>query len=399
MDTTIAFLLLALFCFIALFSLYYAWQQSQTRVRAETELAAERRQSADKLATLQQTAQEAKTVLSDQFKNLANEILEEKSKRFAEQNQQNLDILLKPLQEKLTDFRKQVDETYQSEARERFALKQEVEKLAGLNLRMTDETRALTNALKGESKTQGDWGELVLETILENSGLRKGEEYLVQDTQTISDGSRLQPDVVIRLPESKHLVIDSKVSITAYTRYIQADDDSIKTAELNSHVLSIKQHIQGLSAKNYQDLYGVGSIDFVLMFIPIEPAFLAAMRHAPDIYQEALKKNIVIVCPSTLLATVRTVAHLWRQEHQNRNAQEIARQCASLYDKFVGFVEDLDKVGQRLEQAQISYSDAVGKLKTGRGNLIRTAENVKKLGVKPNKSLPSKLTDVADDDE
>jgi DNA recombination protein RmuC len=398
MDTTIAFLLLALFCFIALFSLYYAWQQGQARVRAETELAAERRQSADKLATLQQTAQEAKTVLSDQFKNLANEILEEKSKRFAEQNQQNLDTLLKPLQEKLTDFRKQVDETYQSEARERFALKQEVEKLAGLNLRMTDETRALTNALKGESKTQGDWGELVLETILENSGLRKGEEYLVQDTQTISDGSRLQPDVVIRLPESKHLVIDSKVSITAYTRYIQADDDSIKTAELNSHVLSIKQHIQGLSAKNYQDLYGVGSIDFVLMFIPIEPAFLAAMRHAPDIYQEALKKNIVIVCPSTLLATVRTVAHLWRQEHQNRNAQEIARQCASLYDKFVGFVEDLDKVGQRLEQAQISYTDAVGKLKTGRGNLIRTAENVKKLGVKPNKSLPSKLTDVADDE-
>ena len=399
MNTTIAFILLALFCLIALISLYFAWQQSQARVKAETELAAERRQSADKLATLAQTAQEAKTVLSDQFKNLANEILEEKSKRFAEQNQQNLDILLKPLQEKLTDFRKQVDDTYQSEARERFALKQEVEKLAGLNLRMTDETRALTNALKGESKTQGDWGELVLETTLENSGLRKGEEYLVQDTQTISDGSRLQPDVVIRLPESKHLVIDSKVSITAYTRYIQADDEAIKTAELNSHVLSMKQHIQGLSAKNYQDLYGVGSIDFVLMFIPIEPAFLAAMRHAPEIYQEALKKNIVIVCPSTLLATVRTVAHLWRQEHQNRNAQEIARQCASLYDKFVGFVEDLDKVGQRLEQAQISYTDAVGKLKTGRGNLIRTAENVKKLGVKPNKSLPTKLTDFADDDE
>ncbi len=398
MDTTIAFFLLAIFALLAIFSLYYAWQQSQARVKAETELAAERRQSADKLQTLQQSAQEAKTALSDQFKNLANEILEEKSKRFAEQNQQNLDTLLKPLQEKLSDFRKQVDETYQSEARERFALKQEVEKLAGLNLRMTDETRALTNALKGESKTQGDWGELVLETILENSGLRKGEEYVVQDTQTISDGSRLQPDVVIRLPESKHLVIDSKVSITAYTRYVQSDDETVKTAELNGHVSSIRQHIQGLSAKNYQDLYGVGSIDFVLMFIPIEPAFLAAIRHAPDIYQEALKKNIVIVCPSTLLATVRTVAHLWRQEHQNRNAQEIARQCASLYDKFVGFVEDLDKVGQRLEQAQISYNDAVGKLKTGRGNLIRTAENVKKLGVKPNKSLPSKLTDVADDD-
>ena len=388
MDTTIAFSLLALFCLIAIFSLYYAWQQSQARVKAETELEAERRQSADKLSTLQQSAQEAKAVLSDQFKNLANEILEEKSRRFAEQNQQNLDTLLKPLQEKLTDFRKQVDETYQSEARERFALKQEVEKLAGLNLRMTDETRALTNALKGESKTQGDWGELVLETILENSGLRKGEEYLVQDTQTISDGSRLQPDVVIRLPESKHLVIDSKVSITAYTRYMQSDDEQVKVGELNSHVQSIKQHIQGLSSKNYQDLYGVGSIDFVLMFIPIEPAFLAAMRHAPEIYQDALKKNIVIVCPSTLLATVRTVAHLWRQEQQNRNAQEIARQCAALYDKFVGFVEDLDKVGQRLEQAQISYTDAVGKLKTGRGNLIRTAENVKKLVLNPTNLCP-----------
>jgi len=398
MDTSIAFLLLAFFCLISIASLFYAWNQGQARVRAESELDAERRISADKLAGIMQSAQDAKTTLSDQFKNLANDILEEKSKRFAEQNQQNLDTLLKPLQEKLTDFRKQVDDTYQSEARERFALKQEVEKLAGLNIKMTDETRALTNALKGESKTQGDWGELVLETILENSGLRKGEEYLVQDSHTIDDGSRLQPDVVIRLPESKHLVIDSKVSITAYTRYIQAEDDATKTAELNSHVLSIKQHIQGLSAKNYQDLYGVGSIDFVLMFIPIEPAFLAAMRHAPDIYQEALKKNIVMVCPSTLLATVRTVAHLWRQEHQNRNAQEIARQCAMLYDKFVGFVEDLDKVGQRLEQAQVSYGDAIGKLKTGRGNLIRTAENVKKLGVKPNKSLPTKLTDVADDE-
>lgn len=398
MDTSIAFLLLGFFCLISISSLFYAWNQAQARVRAESELDAERRISADKLAGIQQSALEAKTTLSDQFKNLANEILEEKSKRFAEQNQQNLDTLLKPLQEKLTDFRKQVDDTYQSEARERFALKQEVEKLADLNIRMTDETRALTNALKGESKTQGDWGELVLETILENSGLRKGEEYLVQDSHTVDDGSRLQPDVVIRLPESKHLVIDSKVSITAYTRYMQADDDATKTAELNSHVLSIKQHIQGLSAKNYQDLYGVGSIDFVLMFIPVEPAFLAAMRHAPDIYQEALKKNIVMVCPSTLLATVRTVAHLWRQEHQNRNAQEIARQCAMLYDKFVGFVEDLDKVGLRLDQAQTSYTDAVGKLKTGRGNLIRTAENVKKLGVKPNKSLPTKLTDVADDE-
>jgi len=390
-------ILLAVAILIALGAGIYALKESQLRARLEAELEAERRQAAEKIALLQSSTQEAKDALSNQFKNLANEILEERSRRFALQNQENLDVLLKPLSEKLSEFRQQVNDTYQNEARERFALKQEIERLAGLNLQMSNDTKALTNALKGESKTQGDWGELVLETILENSGLRKGEEYLVQDTQTMADGSRLQPDVVIRLPEAKHLVIDSKVSITAYTRYIQADDESQKNAELGAHVQSIRQHIQGLSAKNYQDLYGLGSIDFVLMFIPVEPAFLAAMRHAPDIYQEALRKNIVLVCPSTLLATVRTVAHVWRQEHQNRNAQEIARQCANLYDKFVGFVDDLEKVGQRLEQAQVSYGDAVNKLKTGKGNLIRTAENVKKLGVKPNKSLPNQLLDTSDD--
>ena len=390
-------ILLAVAILIALGAGIYALKESQLRARLEAELEAERRQAAEKIALLQSSTQEAKDALSNQFKNLANEILEEKSRRFALQNQENLDVLLKPLSEKLGEFRQQVNDTYQNEARERFALKQEIERLAGLNLQMSNDTKALTNALKGESKTQGDWGELVLETILENSGLRKGEEYLVQDTQTMADGSRLQPDVVIRLPEAKHLVIDSKVSITAYTRYMQTDDESQKNAELGAHVQSIRQHIQGLSAKNYQDLYGLGSIDFVLMFIPVEPAFLAAMRHAPDIYQEALRKNIVLVCPSTLLATVRTVAHVWRQEHQNRNAQEIARQCANLYDKFVGFVDDLEKVGQRLEQAQVSYGDAVNKLKTGKGNLIRTAENVKKLGVKPNKSLPNQLLDTSDD--
>ena len=390
-------ILLAVAILIALGAGIYALKESQLRARLEAELEAERRQAVEKIALLQSSTQEAKDALSNQFKNLANEILEEKSRRFAVQNQENLNVLLKPLSEKLSEFRQQVNDTYQNEARERFALKQEIERLAGLNLQMSNDTKALTNALKGESKTQGDWGELVLETILENSGLRKGEEYLVQDTQTMADGSRLQPDVVIRLPEAKHLVIDSKVSITAYTRYMQTDDESQKNAELGAHVQSIRQHIQGLSAKNYQDLYGLGSIDFVLMFIPVEPAFLAAMRHAPDIYQEALRKNIVLVCPSTLLATVRTVAHVWRQEHQNRNAQEIARQCANLYDKFVGFVDDLEKVGQRLEQAQVSYGDAVNKLKTDKGNLIRTAENVKKLGVKPNKSLPNQLLDTSDD--
>ena len=355
--------------------------------KLSAELEAEKRLSSEKLQTLN----ESKQVLTEQFKNLANDILEEKSQRFANQNQQNLDNLLRPLQERIGEFKKRVDDVYEGEARERFALKAEIERLANLNNQMSSDTQALTKALRGESKTQGDWGEMVLETILEHSGLRKGHEYDVQDSHTDSDGSRLQPDVVIHLPENRHLVIDSKVSITAYTRYIQADDEATKEKELALHVQSLKQHITGLSAKNYQQLYGLGSIDFVLMFVPLEPAFLAAMSHNSNLFQEALHKNIVLVCPSTLLATVRTVAHLWRQEQQNRNALEIAKQCGLLYDKFVGFIDDLDKVGQRLDQAQSSYNDAYGKLKTGRGNLIKSAEKVKELGVKPTKKLDNKL--------
>lgn len=355
--------------------------------RLGAELEAEKRLSTEKLQTLN----DSKQALTEQFKNLANDILEEKSQRFASQNQQNLDILLRPLQEKIGEFKKRVDDVYEGEARERFALKEEILRLANLNTQMSNDTQALTKALRGESKTQGDWGEMVLETILEHSGLRKGHEYDVQDSHTDSDGSRLQPDVVIHLPENRNLVVDSKVSITAYTRYVQADDEATKEKELALHVQSLRQHIAGLSAKNYQQLYGLGSIDFVLMFVPLEPAFLAAMSHNSNLFQEALHKNIVLVCPSTLLATVRTVAHLWRQEQQNRNALEIAKQCGLLYDKFVGFVDDLDKVGQRLEQAQSSYSDAYGKLKTGRGNLIRSAEKVKELGVKPTKKLADKL--------
>jgi len=363
--------------------------------KLKTELDAERRVSHEKLQTLQESRQ----VLTDQFKNLANEILEEKSQRFTQQNQQNLDSLLKPLQEKIGEFKKRVDDVYNEEGRERFALKAEIQRLASLNNQMSHDAQALTKALRGESKTQGDWGELVLETILEHSGLRKGHEYDVQDSHTIADGSRLQPDVVIHLPEDRHLIIDSKVSITAYTRYVQAEDEELQAKELQSHIQSIRQHIQGLSSKNYQQLYHLGSVDFVLMFIPLEPAFLAAIGSQSNLFQEALQKNIVIVCPSTLLATVRTVAHLWRQEHQNRNAQEIAKQCGLLYDKFVGFIDDLEKVGQRLEQAQSSYTDAYGKLKSGRGNLIRTAERVKELGVKPSKKLPDHLRLHHDSDD
>ena len=356
-------------------------------IRLEAELDSERKQVQNRIESLN----EAKEALTNQFKNLANEILEDKSKKFTEQNAHQLDILLKPLQTKLTEFKEQVSHSYDQESRERFALKNEIERLANLNLKMSDEARSLTNALKGDSKIQGDWGELVLESILESSGLRKGEEYLVQDSHTQADGGRLQPDVIVKLPEGRHLVIDSKVSITAYARHTEAGDDAIAKQELLAHIQSIRQHIQGLSAKNYAGIADLSTVDFVLMFIPIEPAFLSALKAAPNLYQEALAKNIVLVCPSTLMATLRTVAHLWRQDQQNKNAMEIARQCANLYDKFVGFVEDLEQIGKRLDQAQSSYHDAFNKLKSGKGNLIKAAERVKELGVKPNKVIASNL--------
>lgn len=370
-------------------------QALQNAIRFEAELDSERKQGLGRIESLN----EAKEALTSQFKNLANEILEDKSKRFTEQNAANLDALLKPLQTKLTEFKEQVNNSYGNEARERFALKSEIERLANLNLRMSDETRSLTQALKGDSKVQGNWGELVLESILESSGLRKGEEYVVQDSHTQTDGSRLQPDVVIKLPEGRSLVVDSKVSITAYARHAETTDADTAERELAAHIQSLRQHIQGLSGKNYSSLYGVGSVDFVLMFVPIEPAFLLALKTAPNLYQEALAKNIVLVCPSTLMATLRTVAHLWRQDHQNRNALEIAKQCGSLYDKFVGFVEDLEKLGQRLDQAQTSYHDAFNKLKTGKGNLIRSAEKVRELGVKPSKNLSAPLIESSSDSE
>lgn len=370
-------------------------QALQNAIRLEAELDSERKQGLGRIESLN----EAKEALTHQFKNLANEILEDKSKRFTEQNVANLDALLKPLQTKLSEFKEQVNTSYGNEARERFALKSEIERLANLNLRMSDETRSLTQALKGDSKVQGNWGELVLESILESSGLRKGEEYLVQDSHTQTDGSRLQPDVVVKLPEGRSLVVDSKVSITAYSRHAEATDPTVSEQELAAHIQSLRQHIQGLSSKNYSSLYGIGSVDFVLMFVPIEPAFLLALKTAPNLYQEALAKNIVLVCPSTLMATLRTVAHLWRQDSQNRNALEIAKQCGTLYDKFVGFVDDLEKLGQRLDQAQTSYHDAFNKLKSGKGNLIRTAEKVRELGVKPSKNISAPLIESSTDIE
>jgi len=367
---------------------------SNQLTKVSAELDSEKRISQEKLEQFN----ESKKQLTDQFRNLAQDILEEKSQRFATQNQQNLDLILKPLQEKISDFRKRVDDVYSEEVKERASLQAEIHNLTALNLQMSQDANALTKALRGDSKAQGNWGELVLETILENCGLRKGHEFDVQDTQRTEEGNVVYPDVVIHLPESKHVVIDSKVSIAAYTRSVQTDDPDEQKVELTAHVNSIRAHMSGLSAKNYQSLYGLGSIDFVLMFIPIEPAFLAAIGHQSSLFQDALAKNIVLVCPSTLHATVRTIAHVWRQEHQNRNAQEIARLCGAMYDKFVGFVDDLDGVGKSISQTQKNYDEAYKKLTTGNGNLVRSAQRVKELGVKPNKSLPNTLIEKLEDE-
>lgn len=353
----------------------------------------ERNQSNEKLALLQSAREE----LSHQFKNLANDILEEKSKRFSEQNQQSLGQLLDPLKTKLQEFQGKVEQVYVQEGKDRSALAEQVRQLMELNRTVSQEANNLTKALKGSNKAQGNWGELVLERVLEGSGLRKGEEYDIQESHTLEDGRRLQPDVVVHLPDDRHLVIDAKATLIAYEDYANADDEKHRDVALKRHLDAVRSHIKGLSDKNYQDLYGLKSLDFVLMFIPIEPAFMLAVTHDRELFMDAWNKNVLLVSPSTLLFVVRTVANLWRQEAQTRNAQDIAKRGAELYDKLAGFVEDMESLGTRLNQAQKDYDGAINKLSTGRGNLIRQAEMLKKLGVKPTKSLPTPMVEIAND--
>lgn len=356
-----------------------------------TRLESERTQSEEKLALLL----EAKDALSNQFKSLASDILEEKSKRFTEQNQNNLGQLLDPLKTRLQEFQGKIELFYDTEGKQRSALAQQVSQLMELNKTLSDDAKNLTLALKGSSKSQGNWGELILERVLEASGLRKGEEYDVQESHTRDDGSRAQPDVVIHLPENRHLVVDAKVSLTAYEEYASAETESERQASVRRHLDSIRSHIKGLSERNYQALYGLQSLDFVLMFVPIEPAFMLGVTQDNKLFMDAWSKNVLLVSPSTLLFVVRTVAHLWRQEAQNRNAQEIARRGGELYDRFVAFVADLEKIGDRLRQAKESYDEAFAKLSTNKGNVIRQAEMLKELGVKPNKALPRPLLEAA----
>lgn len=352
-----------------------------------------------KLAEQKAQLEDLQERFSKEFENLANRILDDKSKKFTEQNEAQLKNILDPLKDRIRDFEKRVNETHNESAIERSALKEQLRIMSDMNKRMSEEALNLTKALKGDSKKQGNWGELILEKVLEKSGLTKGREYDVQQSFTLEDGSRLQPDVIIRLPENKNLIVDSKVSLVAYERYIASDDDdkAVQEAFLKEHINSIRTHIRGLSGKSYHNLYGIGSPDFVLLFIPIEPAFILSISSDNELYNDAFDKNVVLVSPTTLLATLRTIANVWKQEYQSQNAMEIAKQGADMYDKFVAFVEDMIKVGKFMDDSKKTYSEAMNKLHEGKGNLVRRAENMKKLGVKAGKQLPQGLVDRAEE--
>ena len=332
-----------------------------------------------------------------EFQNLANKILEEKSQKFTIQNSENIKNILLPLQEKINYFEKKVEQTHRENSINHATLKEQIIGLKNLNEKMSQEAINLTRALKGDNKTQGNWGELVLERVLEKSGLEKDREYKVQQNFTREDGSRAMPDVVIYLPDGKKIIIDSKVSLTAYERYVNEQDDlAIRNNHLKEHLFSLKKHISELSAKNYQDLYDIDSLDFVLLFVPVETAFSVAVNEESSIYSQAFEKNIVIVTPSTLLATLRTIDSMWNTEKQQRNALEIAKQAGSLYDKFEGLIKDLTQIGKKIDDTKKDYTSAMKKLVTGRGNLVVSVEKLKKMGAKAKKSLPDNLLKKAD---
>jgi len=330
-----------------------------------------------------------------EFENLANKILEEKTSKFTEQNKENLKNILTPLQEKIYLFEKKVEDTHKESIDYHAALRQQILGLREMNEQMSKETLNLTKALKGDSKMQGNWGELILERVLEKSGLEKGREYEVQQSFMTEEGSRVQPDVVINLPDGKKMIVDSKVSLTAYERFVNEEDEDTKISFLKEHVNSIRRHVEQLSSKNYHDLYQIESPDFVLLFIPMEPAFAIALNEDNLLYNKAFEKNIVIVTPSTLLATLRTIDSMWANQKQQENAYEIARQAGALYDKFEGFVSDLVKIGKKMDEAKSEYGNAMNKLVEGKGNLITSVEKLKKMGAKAKKSLPENILNRA----
>lgn len=336
--------------------------------------------------------------IQEKFENLANKILDEKSTKFTEQNQKNIKNILNPLQDKILLFEKKVEESRKENYGIHQALKEQLLNLQNQNLKISQEAENLTKALKGDSKMQGNWGELVLERVLEKSGLEKDREYSVQQSFTLEDGTRVLPDVIIHLPDGKKMIVDSKVSLTDYERYVNAED-GLKDKFLKEHINSLRKHVDQLSAKKYEDLYEMESPDFVLLFVPIEPAFAVAINNDNNLYNKAFEQNIVIVTPSTLLATLRTIDSMWNNEKQQRNAIEIARQAGALYDKFEGFVGDLTKVGKKMDDAKSEYKGAMNKLVEGRGNIITSIEKLKKMGAKAKKSIPDSILKRAQEDD
>ncbi|WP_047415572.1 DNA recombination protein RmuC [Cellulophaga sp. Hel_I_12] len=380
-------------------------EEAKTELRNEKELLGNQitRYQAD-LENLQQKNTEQKQEVeklqekfTKEFENLANKILDEKSSKFTEQNKENIKNILTPLQERILLFEKKVDDSQKESVGMHSALKEQLANLQTQNLKITQEAENLTKALKGDSKMQGNWGELVLERVLEKSGLEKDREYSVQQSFTREDGSRVLPDVIINLPDGKKMIVDSKVSLTDYERYVNAEDE-FKEKFLKDHINSLRRHVDQLSAKKYEDLYAMESPDFVLLFVPIEPAFAVAINNDNSLYNKAFEQNIIIVTPSTLLATLRTIDSMWNNEKQQRNAIEIARQAGALYDKFEGFVSDLLKVGKKMDEAKGEYKGAMNKLTEGRGNIVSSIEKLKKMGAKAKKSIPENLLKRAYDD-
>ncbi len=387
-------------------------QQLKTQLKLETEnrenLIISITQKEASLQHLQEKYAEQKSEVAKlqekftkEFENLANKILEEKTSKFTKQNKENLQQILSPLNDKIQSFEKKVEDTHKESIGQQSALRQQIIDLNALNVQMSKEAVNLTKALKGDSKTQGNWGELVLERVLEKSGLEKGREYEMEKSFVIDDDSkkRLRPDVIIHLPDGKKMIVDSKVSLTHYEQYVNQEDDSEKDNLLKLHIQSLNRHVEQLSEKKYEDLYEIESPDFVLLFVPIEPAFAVAINNDNQLYNKAFDKNIVIVTPATLLATLRTIDSMWNNEKQQQNALEIARQAGGLYDKFEGLVTDLMQVGKRMDDAKKEYSNAMNKLVEGKGNLISRVERLKIMGAKAKKALPDNIIDRAKEDD
>ena len=356
---------------------------------------AELEHSAEKLNEQQGELEKLQEKFTKDFEILANKILEEKSSKFTEKNRENMEQILNPLQQKIQSFEKKVEDTHKESLERQSALRQQILGLRELNEQMSKDAVNLTKALKGDSKKQGDWGELQLETILEKAGLQKDIHFTTQDAYRDEHARLKKPDLIINLPDSKHLIIDSKVSLTGYERFFNAENEVEEKLRLKEHVQSIQKHIRELGSKNYADLYGINSPDYVLMFIPIEPALMIALQNESNLYLEALDKNVVMVSTSTLMATLSTVASIWKQEDQKRNVIEIARQAGALYDKFEGLAQDLIRIGKQINASQESYQAAMNKLTEGKGNLISRVENLKTLGAKTMKSIPANLLERA----